>query len=209
MTDRRSEPAHRAVWEDEQLERGASVAWLMRVAQRTADDAIAADDYVVPTNEYEENAVVRSPLAADVDDAASDDAAAAADAATDVDDAVVAVADAAAAVAAVVKNTNTFWKGADMREGLILIQVPGRYWGVTRVGYATRIEGDEWEFRGATVTRTGAARTLADLAANGPGDDHHVSEVDALPELLHRFTPRRVLVASEEAWGKHLKGAKP
>ena len=96
-----------------------------------------------------------------------------------------------------------------MREGLVLIQVPGRYWGVTRVGYVKRVEGDEWEFRGVTVIRTGTTRTLADLAANGPGGDHDVSAVDALPELLHRFTPRRVLVASEEAWGKHLKGARP
>lgn len=96
-----------------------------------------------------------------------------------------------------------------MREGLILIQLPSRYWAVTRVGYATRIAGDEWEFRGVTVTRIDAVRTLADLAANGPRNDHAVSEVDELPELLHRFTPRRVLVASEEAWADCLKGAKP
>lgn len=92
-----------------------------------------------------------------------------------------------------------------MREGLLLIQVPGRYWGVTRVGWARRVEGDEWEFVGVTVMRTGAApRTLASLAAEGPQDDHVVSAVDQTVELLHRFTPRRVLVANPEKWGKYV-----
>lgn len=90
-----------------------------------------------------------------------------------------------------------------MREGLLLIQIPGRYWGVTRVGWARRVEGDEWEWRGVTVVRTGSPRTLASLASEGPKKDHDVSEVDALPELLHRFSPRRVLLANPEKWGKH------
>ena len=192
----RSRPEVRAVWEDYKAERGARTDWLTRYAQRSsADDADDAD-------------------AADADDGAADDAAvddAAADAAADADadDAADDADDDAAAAADDARvNINRFWRGEDMREGLLLIQVPGRYWGVTRVGYAKRIEGDEWEFRGVTVVRTGAVRTLADLAANGPKKDHAVYEADAVPELLHRFTPRRVLVANEAVWAKHLKGAK-
>ena len=90
-----------------------------------------------------------------------------------------------------------------MREGLLLIQVPGRYWGVTRVGWARRVEGDEYEFRGVTVLRTGAVRTLASLAAEGPKKDHNVSAPDETSELLHRFSPRRVLLANPEKWAKH------
>lgn len=117
------------------------------------------------------------------------DAAAAADAAAD-------------AAAEAISNTRRYWRVEDMREGLLLIQVPGRYWGVTRVGWARRVEGDEWEWRGVTVVRTGAVRTLASLAFEGPMEDHDVTPMDETTELLHRFSPRRVLLANPEVWGK-------
>lgn len=113
-------------------------------------------------------------------------------------------ADAAAAAddAEAISNTRRYWRVEDMREGLLLIQVPGRYWGVTRVGWARRVEGDEWEWRGVTVVRTGAVRTLASLAFEGPMEDHDVTPMDETTELLHRFSPRRVLLANPEVWGK-------
>lgn len=132
------------------------------------------------------------------------DAAAAADAAADAAAADAAdAADAAAdADAEAISNTRRYWRVEDMREGLLLIQVPGRYWGVTRVGWARRVEGDEWEWRGVTVVRTGAVRTLASLAFEGPMEDHDVTPMDETTELLHRFSPRRVLLANPEVWGK-------
>ena len=90
-----------------------------------------------------------------------------------------------------------------------MIQGPGRYWGVTRVGWAKRVEGDEWELLGATtVVRTGNPRSLDSLASEGPKKDHRCEPPAIAPELLHRFSPRRVLVANEKAWAKYV-GARP
>jgi hypothetical protein len=90
-----------------------------------------------------------------------------------------------------------------MREGLVLVQLPGRYWSVTRVGWAKRVSGDEWELQGAvTVVRTGSPLTLDMLASKGPDQNHRTTEPAASPELLHRLTVRRVFVANIEAWKK-------
>jgi hypothetical protein len=199
-----SRPDVRAVLDDATLEAGRvpSWGWLMRRAQiHTADDADAADDDADATDD-DATATAAATAAAD------DDATAAADAADADDDATATAAATAADDATEASNHNRYWKGAEMREGLVLIQVPGRYWGVTRVGWARRIEGDEWELHGATtVVRTGAPVQLDVLAARGP-DGHRCSPVAEVPELLHRFSPRRVLVANVEAWAKHV-GPRP
>ena len=131
-------------------------------------------------------------------------AAAAADAAADdADDADADDAD------AILSNVNRYWRTHEMRQGLVLVQVPGRYWGVTRVGWAVRVEGDEWELLGATtVVRTGNPVELATLAEKGPGKGHRCGEPGKVAELLHRFSPRRVLVADEAAWARYV-GPKP
>jgi hypothetical protein len=101
-------------------------------------------------------------------------------------------------------NNHHHWRTHEMREGLLLIQVPGRYWGVTRVGWARHVEGDEWELCGAvTLVRKSGSRRLSQLAEDGPQQDHSVSEPARLPELLHRWSARRVLVADVKAWAEH------
>ncbi|MDX2015576.1 MAG: hypothetical protein SFW67_35615 [Myxococcaceae bacterium] len=182
-----SRPDVRAVLSDQAEDAGRPLSWgwLLRCAQHTA--AFAA----------------RDAAAADAADDAADAADAAADAADDAADDYA--DDDAADDDDVAKQYNTHWKGEVMREGLLLVQVPGRYWAVTRVGWAVRVEGDEWELRGAaTVVRTGNQRTLDDLAANGPEGNHTCSPPSVLPELLHRFSPLRVLVASEKAWARYV-----
>lgn len=85
-----------------------------------------------------------------------------------------------------------------MREGLVLLQVPGRYWAVTLVAWARRREGDEWELLGArSIRRIGQVRTLAWLAENGP-----VGHVLGEPgdEWVHRFQIRRPRLANPKAW---------
>ena len=195
LLNNRSRPEVRAVLGDMREEAGLSPErWLMTMAQRLAAGAAAdADDDADDTAAAAADA---DAAAADADDDAADDTAA--------EDADGTAADDADGTADALKQVN-YWRRSDMREGLLLLQLPGRYWSVTRVGYARRVEGDEWEFRGATVLRTGAVRTLSSLASEGPKKDHNVSEVDALPELLHRFSPRRVLAANEKAWAKHVK----
>lgn len=83
----------------------------------------------------------------------------------------------------------------DMTPGLKLLQLPGRYYSVTRVG------GDEYLLLGAvTVRRTSGTRYLDALAADGPKKDHAVSSPDKMPEEIHRLLIRRCKPASEEAW---------
>lgn len=96
-----------------------------------------------------------------------------------------------------------------MREGLVVIQVLGTYRRVTRVGWARRVEGDEWELVGARTIwrRYGNSQPVAigRLAAEGLPDGHQLLEADDVkcPELLHRFSARRVFVANAEKWAKH------
>jgi hypothetical protein len=93
-----------------------------------------------------------------------------------------------------------------MRNGLKIIQVPGRYggWAVTRVGWMRRVNGDEWEMIGArTIVRTGSPRTLDSLAAKGPANDHRLSDASEMPEEIHRLLIRRSLPASEKTWIAH------
>lgn len=91
-----------------------------------------------------------------------------------------------------------------MREGLVLVVLPGRYWSVTRVGWARRVAGDEWELLSAvTVTRTGAPVALDALASGGLPPTHTATKPSEASELLHRLTVRRVFVANEMAWAAH------
>lgn len=116
-----------------------------------------------------------------------------------------------AADAAAADEAITHWpllEEPDMCEGLKLLQVPGRYgYAVTIVGRLRRVAGDEYviEPGARTVVRTSGARTLAELAADGPGRDHRLLPPTKVEEEIHRLTVRRALVASEEAWGKEVE----
>lgn len=93
-----------------------------------------------------------------------------------------------------------------MKEGLTLVQIPGRYgYGVTLVGWAEHSHGDWYDLHGAvSVVRTSGQRTLGQLAADGPMKDHRVNETaeDETPEQIHSWRVRRVRAASEKAWAK-------
>ena len=194
-------PQARAVTEDALLESGRSLSWLGWVLTRPADAAADADA---------DDAAAADADAADADDddaddaddaAAADDDADADDAADDADDAA---ADDAAADDAARRNINRILRGAEMREGLVLLQLPGRYWAVTRIGWARRVEGDEWELLGArTIVRTGQAEPLDKLASRGIGTTHRLNDASEAPELFHRLLVRRCLVANEKAWAKN------
>ncbi len=96
-------------------------------------------------------------------------------------------------------------KEPNMKQGLKLIQVAGRYgYAVTLVGWLRRVAGDEFELvpGHVTVAHTGNRRTLDDLAANGLKGDHVASAPAKMPEELHRLLVRRVKPASVEAWSK-------
>lgn len=194
--DNRSRPEVRAVLWDWVEENGLPPErWLLRVAQRTEAEDLDTD--VVAS---EEGVVYGGPSGLVADGVSEDDddvilMMEAREAVSDDDD-----GDIAGVTVETDRNPNSFWRGGELQEGLVLIQVPGQGWGVTRVGWSRRIEGDEWEFRGVSVRRTGEKRSLSDLAARGPRKDHQVSAPDEVSELLHRFGPRRVLVASEAAW---------
>ncbi len=190
--DRRSEPDFRAVAEDEAISRGGNLLWLGRLADANANAnaayANAAD----------------ADAAADAADAADAAAAADADADADANADADATATADAADAEFLNAVNRFYRGDEMREGLLLVTMPGRYWNVTRVGWARRVAGDEWELRGAvTITRTGPPVSLDEMASGGLPKQHVATKPSAAPELLHRLTVRRVLVANVEAWAKH------
>jgi hypothetical protein len=94
-----------------------------------------------------------------------------------------------------------------MRDGLRLVQVPGRYgYSVTLVGWLRRVAGDEMELHGAvTVARSGSYRLdgLTTLASDGPGRGYNVTEPSKAVEEIHRLLVRRSLVANEKAWAKH------
>ena len=91
-----------------------------------------------------------------------------------------------------------------MREGLLLIKLPG-YYGPTKICWVVRKNGDEWEMLpGARlVSRTAGDRVLEQLAADGPMNDHKVWPPAKLGEPLHRLVPWRTLYADEKAWAEH------
>jgi hypothetical protein len=205
LLDRRSEPDARAVLEDWYSAHDERVlfAAMARYAQgfRSADDAAAADDAVADDDDD----------AADDDDddadAADDDAADAADDDDDDDDAAADAAadDADAADDASIEKRNQFWRGAEMKEGLLLVKFAGWYGrGLVRVGWVRRVSGDEYEMLPGAVSvwRRGAPLTPLDqLAALGPKKHkHHAVDPSLVVEPLHRWSGVRVLYCHEAAW---------
>jgi hypothetical protein len=93
----------------------------------------------------------------------------------------------------------------DMREGLKLIQIPGRYGSVTLVGYMRRISGEMLPGH-VSVVRTSGERKLDALALDGPKRDHKCTPCKGFEEI-NALRLRRAKPASEEAWGEFV--AKP
>ncbi len=233
---RRSDPEARAVLSDWLLEHGRKLRDVMPAEWHgLVDDAAAAADAAADADA----AAAAADAADDDDDAADadaddDDAAAAADAAADAD-AAAAAADAAdddddaadadadddddadddAADDAddLGKHRNIFqlFKEPQMRAGLNLVQLAGRYgYGVTLVGWMRRVSGDEWEICAGhtSVIRTQGRRTLGALASDGPKGDHVCTEPSKLREDVHRLQPRRCMPADEKAWSEFVKKPK-
>jgi len=210
LLDHRSEPDVRAVIEDIDQDHGRQsmriglALWIIHAAADDADDAAAADAADAADDAAADDAAADADAAADDDVDAADDADV--DAADDAD-----VADVDAADDADVADdrspllTKMLLEEPDMRNGLKLIQVPGRYgYSVTRVGWMRRVSGDEFELVNArTVTRTGDLRSLASLAQDGPKRDHRLSDMDEGVEEVHRLVIRRSRPASEASWLKH------
>lgn len=187
---RRSEPEARRVLADYRLERGQNPGrlgvelWVADAADAHADaddDAHAADAHAdVPDD-------------ADAADAHADDA----------------HTDAHVVDAAIRHSLHNLLTGElDMKDGLKVIQVPGRFgYSVTLVGWVRRVNGDELELLNAvTVARTGTYRLdgIQRLASEGPGKrGYEVTKPAKQPEELHRLLIRRSLTANEAAWQEH------
>jgi hypothetical protein len=94
-----------------------------------------------------------------------------------------------------------------MKDGLKIIQLPGRYgYSVTLVGWLRRINGDEYELLNAcTVARNGNYKLdgLQKLASDGPKKSYDVTSAASMPEEVHRLLIRRSLPANEAAWREH------
>ena len=103
--------------------------------------------------------------------------------------------------------TNNLCGDLDMRNGLYLLRLPGRYYLVTRIGYVQRVGGDEYMLMpGArTVRKTSGERNLDDLAADGPKKDHKLSNPSRMGEPIHRLIVKRCFEANHEAWDEHIK----
>lgn len=94
-----------------------------------------------------------------------------------------------------------------MREGLLMVTLPGRYgYSVTLVGHVRHVRGFEYEMAPGHVSlvRTSGSRTLGELAADGPKDDHHCTKSDSA-EDLHEFRVRRVKPCDAKSWAKVVK----
>ena len=131
------------------------------------------------------------------------------------DEDAAAAADAASAADAATKHTpkqaalihKFLTEEQPMREGLVMVQVPGRYgYGVTLIGFARHVRGFEYEMGAGhvSVVRTSGRRTLGELASEGPREDHSLT-VSKTAEDLHEFRVRRVRAVDLKAWAKHVK----
>jgi hypothetical protein len=206
-----ADPEHRAVMEDDAREKGRSLSWVAwRDLTPTVTDAVttAADAAATSADSADTNTD-----AAEAPDTNTDAAADSADTDTDAayTDAVTAAADAAADAATTKSIFAALTKEPDMKRGLKLIQVAGRYgYGVTLVGYQDRTAGDEYTLAPGyvSVSRVSGSRTLGELAADGPKKDHRVAETGGVVEELHRLQIRRALVANEKAWAEYVKKPK-
>jgi hypothetical protein len=218
LLDYRSEPDTRMVLEDLRLSNGERTTrlgvahWIF--IRRSADaDAADADDAADDAADADDDDVADADDDADAD--AADDAADADDddVADDDDDADADAADADADAAddddddddAKHKASNLLailTGDIDVKEGLKIIQVPGRYYyKVTKVGWLRRASGDEFELVNAcTIIRTSGSRHLDQLASDGPQKDHRVFEPARMPEDIHRLSILRCLQADPEAW---------
>ena len=94
-----------------------------------------------------------------------------------------------------------------MREGLTVLVSQGTYYGLVRVGWLRRVDGDEWELVGARVmVRASGWRTadgyvaLSDAAAKGPGSAWTLLPASVEPEPVWRGHMLRPIVANPEAW---------
>jgi hypothetical protein len=213
LFDNKADPSVRAVLEDAYREQGRPMArlgvalWVAAAADAdaadAADAAADADAAAADADAAAADAAAADAAAADAD--AADAAADAADA-----DAADAAADADADAADDARTRQSLYslltKEIDMRNGLKVIQVPGRYgYSVTLAGRLRRLTADEYELHGAvTVARTGGYRMdgLQRLASDGPKKGYDVTEPANAVEEIHRLLVRRVLRADEEAWAK-------
>ena len=203
---RRSEPGPRAVLEDWWRDRGwRGFEGRLSRPPRLLVPAAAADADTTATAEAD---------AADADaDAADADAAAATDAADTAADAD-ATAEAEADAATDATTTTDAADAADllleekrMHAGLTVLVSQGTYYGLIRVGWLRRVEGDEWELVGARVlVRASGWRTsdgylaLSEAAAQGPGTAWTLLPASAEPEPVWRGHMLRPIVADAEAW---------
>lgn len=192
LLDNRSDPDVRTVLEDYEMEHGLRSTRL--------GIAIAAAD--VLGGDGDDDDAAEATAGDDVDDATAGDD-------VDADDADVgasadvAIADRGGGDREVERSAVPWDKELDLRNGLKIIQLRGRYgWAVTILGWLRRDSGDEWEIVNArTVRRTDGARTLASLAHRGPGDDHILSEQSEVIEETNRLLILRCLRANEAVWG--------
>ena len=175
-------------------------------ADAAAADADAAADAATTA------AAATTADAAAADAAADADATTATDAATDAADATADAAD--AATDATTTTTADAADAADllleekrMHAGLTVLVSQGTYYGLIRVGWLRRVEGDEWELVGARVlVRASGWRTsdgylaLSEAAAQGPGTAWTLLPASAEPEPVWRGHMLRPIVADAEAW---------
>lgn len=85
-----------------------------------------------------------------------------------------------------------------------MVTIPGRYgYSVTLVGHVRHTRGFEYEMGPGhvSVVRTSGMRSLGQLAAEGPKEDHRLTKAET-SEDLHEFRVRRVKPVDAKAWAK-------
>lgn len=93
-----------------------------------------------------------------------------------------------------------------MREGLAIVVSPsaGTYYGVSRVGWLHRIEGDEWEICSCRILQTtGEYVAFAKMADVGPDDNTKLGVISKFPEPIHRSDFVRTVYCTVENWLRH------
>lgn len=92
-------------------------------------------------------------------------------------------------------------KEIEMREGLVLLKLPG-YYGPVRVGWLRRLEGDNYELLPGSVlvVRTSGNRKLAEIAAAGPKSDHRCEDRAETSMDVNEFRVWQCWQANEKAW---------
>lgn len=92
-----------------------------------------------------------------------------------------------------------------MKEGLYVLVTRGTYYGLTRIGWLRREQGDEWEMVNCrSVLRTAYTADTVGLQklaqCKGKVGNHKLGELSLDPEPVHRLQMVRPIPINREHW---------